>query len=137
MSNDFMIKSFLTYTAVVEVLIGIALMVVPSSAALLLFEEALSGSLATVLAMVAGAAIFSLALFCWFARVQPAAFIAVKVLLFYNVVLSFVLLYGALGLGFKGVVLWLAIIFHFYQTIVSIILLKGMKKIVETKSTDI
>jgi hypothetical protein len=115
-----MTKTFLTYTSIIEALTGLALIAVPARAAILLLETELSGSLEIILAMVGGAAIFSLALGCWLARQNAAADTLVKALLFYNFAVATILLYGALGLGFKGPALWAVIIFHYFQTIVSL-----------------
>src|SRR5450755_2033548 len=101
-----MTKTFLTYTAIIEAITGLALIAVPSRAALLLLQTDLTGSLELILAMVGGAAIFSLALGSWLARANAAAVTMVKVLIFYNFAVASILLYGALGLGFNGPALW-------------------------------
>jgi hypothetical protein len=113
-------KSFLTYTAVIEALTGLALLAVPSKAAWLLLETELSGPLEIILAMVAGAAILSLAFTSWLTRKKTTGLDSVRMLLFYNFALTSILLYAALGLGFKGPALWGVIIFHLFQTIMSI-----------------
>jgi len=59
---------FLTYTAIIEGLTGLALIAIPAKTGLLLLETELSSPLDILLAMVGGAAIFSLALGTWFAR---------------------------------------------------------------------
>jgi hypothetical protein len=123
-----MVKSFLTYSAIIEGLTGVALILVPSRASLLLFETELNVSLEIVLAMVAGAAIFSLALGSWLARSGIASLMAVKMLLLYNIAVTLILLYAALGLGFKGIPLWLVIIFHSFQTVVGIVIIKKKLK---------
>jgi hypothetical protein len=115
-----MTKTFLTYTAIIEAITGLALIAVPSRAALLLLQTDLSGSLELILAMVGGAAIFSLALGSWLARANAAAVTIVKMLIFYNFAVASILLYGALGLGFNGPALWVVIIFHYFQTILSL-----------------
>jgi hypothetical protein len=117
-------KKFLTYTAIIEALTGIGLLVIPSKVVSILLESELDGSLEIILSMVAGAAIFSLALGCWFSRVQPAALTMVRAMLFYNFAVATILLYGALGLGFKGPALWLVIIFHYFQTVICILYIK-------------
>ena len=114
-------KSFLTYTAIIEALTGLGLIIIPSKVVTLLLEANLNGSLEIILSMVAGAAVFSLALACWFFRMQSGAFIAIRAMLFYNFAVASILLYGALGLGFKGSVLWLVIIFHFFQSVICIL----------------
>jgi hypothetical protein len=107
-------KSFLTYTAIIEALTGLGLIIVPSKVVLLLLETEINGSLEIILSMVAGAAIFSLALACWFFRLQSGAAIAIRAMLYYNFSLASILLYGALRLGFRGSVLRLVIFYHFF-----------------------
>jgi len=114
-------KSFLTYTAIIEALTGLGLIIVPSKVVLILFETELNSWLEIILSMVAGAAIFSLALACWFFRQQSGAFIVIRAMLFYNFAVASILLYGALGLGFRGPVLWLVVIFHFLQSAICIL----------------
>jgi|SRR5450432_352650 len=111
-----MTKPFLTYTAIIEGLTGLALIAIPAKTGLLLLETELSSPLDILLAMVGGAAIFSLALGTWFARSDATSKAALNMLLFYNGAVACILLYGALGLGFKGILLWAVIIFHFCQT---------------------
>ena len=120
-------KYFFTYSAIVEALTGLGLLIVPSKVVLILLDTELNGPLEIILSMVAGAAIFSLALICWFSRLQTVPLIAVRGMLFYNFAVAFILLYGARGLGFKGFVLWLAIIFHFIQTGICVLFINKRK----------
>jgi hypothetical protein len=111
-----MIKSFLAYTAIIEGLTGLALILVPALVGILLFKTELNSPLGTILAMVGGAAILSLALQAWLVRLQADTSITLKILLIYNAAVSFILLYGVFKLGFGGIVLWLVILFHIVQT---------------------
>jgi hypothetical protein len=120
-------KSFFTYTAIIEALTGLGLIFVPSRITLLLFETTLSNSLEIVMSMIAGAAIFSLALYCWFSRLSTNPLIAIRTMLIYNFAVAAVILYGALALGFKGPALWLVIIFHFFQTAICALFLNKKK----------
>jgi hypothetical protein len=129
---DMMIKSFLAYSAVIEALTGLALIFVPAKVALLLFETVMASPLETLLAMIAGAAILSLACGAWVVRSNAYAVNAIKIFLLYNIAVAFVILYGALELGFKGIPLWVVIIFHTYQAAMCIIILQ--KNQVKTKS---
>jgi hypothetical protein len=110
-----MIKVFLTYTSIIEALTGIALIAFPTRVVLLLFESPLNGTGGIILTMIAGAAIFSLALGCWLLRESAAAPTMVKVLLCYNFVLTAIVLYGACCYKLKGPGLWLIAWFHFIQ----------------------
>jgi hypothetical protein len=121
-------KSYLSYSSIVEAITGLGLLIAPSKVVLLLLEMELNGSLEIILAMIAGAAIFSLALNCWLSRADAAAPVAIKTLLFYNFAVAAILLYGALGLEFKGPALWLVIIFHFFQTVMGILIINKKSK---------
>jgi hypothetical protein len=117
-------KIFLTYTAIFEGLTGFGLIFIPTTVVRILCSTALNGSIATLLAIVAGAAIFSIALVSWLARSIVTPSIEVKMLLFYNASLTLILFYGALKLGFGGIVLWTVIVLHFMQTIISVLMLQ-------------
>src|SRR5664279_566481 len=118
-------RSFLTYTAIIEGLTGLALIFAPSTVARLLFEADLNAPLEIVLALIGGAAIFTLALGCWLSRVDSAlTAVILKMLLFYNVVIAIFLLYAIFSLGFKGPALWLIIAFHSFQAILGVVLMR-------------
>jgi hypothetical protein len=123
-------KTFLTYSAIIEALTGLGLIIVPKVLVNTIFATDLNSTLATLLCMLAGVAIFSIAWAAWMVRPDIHPKIEVKMLLFYNAAVFLVLLYGALQFGFGGMVLWCVIIFHFVQTVISIMILK--KKIIKT-----
>ena len=120
-------KIFFTYTAIIEALTGLGLIIAPATVARLLLGAELSGALAVVLAMVAGAAICSIALFSWLSRSNAFVVVVLPVLLFYNFAVSIILLYASLGFGYKGIPLWGVIIFHLAQSAFCVILLKKQK----------
>ena len=123
-----MTKSFLTYSAIVEALTGIGLIFAPSTVAAILLKTELVNPLERLLAMVAGAAISSLALSAWITRLSSNPSAVIKMLLLYNAAVTAVLLYGILALGFGGIVLWTIILFHFIQSAIStIITMKSAK----------
>jgi hypothetical protein len=119
-----MSRLFFTYTAIVEALSGLGLLIIPGTVARILLGAELSAPLEIVLAMVAGAATCSIALLSWLSRSDPNARVGFISLLFYNFAVSLILLYAALGLGFKGIPLWGVIIFHFFQTVYGLVLLR-------------
>jgi hypothetical protein len=123
-----MVKFFFTYTAIVEALTGLGLIMVPTIVARLLLGAELSGALAFVLAMVAGAAICSIALLSWLSRLNPPVSVSLPALLFYNLAVSFTLFYASFKFGYKGIPLYGVIIFHLYQSVWCITLLKKQKK---------
>ena len=118
-------RIFLTYTAIAEFLTGIGLMFCPSFVVRLLLATELYDKLTVLLAIVAGAAIVSVSLVSWMARLNATPLIEIKMLLFYNAAVSLVLLYGIVKLGFGGIALWAIIIFHVIQTAVSVEILRS------------
>ncbi len=113
-------KLFLKFTAIVEALTGILLVLVPGRVVSVLFGTELTDKTGIILAMLAGVAIFSLSLICWLLAEQDAALAAVQALLVYNVTVTFILLYGKFAFGIQGWVLWLIIIFHGVQSLQSL-----------------
>jgi hypothetical protein len=121
-------KSFLSYTAIIEGLTGLALIFAPSLVAQLLFNTKITEPVGILLAMIGGAGIFCVAFCCWLGRSNAAQTTASKMILFYNVAVTIILLYGALGLGFKGIPVWGIIVFHAFQSIRGILLNKNTVK---------
>jgi len=117
-------KLFFTYTGIIEALTGLGLLTAPATVARVLLGAELRGGLEMILAMIAGAAIFSIALLCWLSRTGTAGLVAPGVLLVYNFAISLILLYAALGLKFAGIPLRAVIVFHFFQTLLCGLLLK-------------
>jgi LPXTG-motif cell wall-anchored protein len=120
-------KSYLSYTAIIEAITGIGLIFLPVQLLSLIFGSPLTGDNAIMAAMVAGIAILSLASLCWFLRKNENASAVVGVLFFYNLVISIILLYGFISHGLKGPTLWIVIIFHFLQSIIALVLMNRMK----------
>lgn len=116
-------KIFLSYSAIIEGLTGLGLMVFPSVVVNLLLNATLIEPVAIILSLISGVAIFSIALVSWLLRTQPASLIAVKVLLFYNLAISVLLVYGISKFGFTGFAVWIVILFHVVQSIVSLVLI--------------
>ena len=104
-------KNFLQLTFLFEVFIGLALVIVPKLVISLLFDVSLEGSGGIIIAMIAGGAILSLSLLCWLMK-DILANQLVKALLFYNVAVVAIVVYGLLNLEIKGPGLWLVIIYH-------------------------
>lgn len=61
-------KSFLTYSAIIESLTGIGLLFFPIPLISLLFGSPLDGESGKIVAWIAGAAILSFAILCYFIR---------------------------------------------------------------------
>ncbi len=108
-------KPLLTITAVFEAATGIAVVLAPSRAALLLLGSPLDSPAAVVIARVLGAALFSLGTACWFARTEaPGRSSAglIGAMLIYNVPVAVLLGYARVALGMSGVGLLPAAIAH-------------------------
>jgi hypothetical protein len=119
-----MIRAFFIYTAIIEALTGIGLLLMPAIVSRILLGAELRGHLDIILAMVAGAAIFSIGLLSWLSGRNLNIKWSVPPLLLYNFLISLILLYAVLGLGFAGIPIWLIIIFHLFQSLVCIALLR-------------
>ncbi len=101
-------------TALIEVATGLALILAPEEPVWLLLGSAIDAA-GSVIARVAGAALFSLGVACWLARndVQsPAAMGLLAAILFYNIAAVGLLAYAGLGLGLFGFGLWPAVLLH-------------------------
>jgi len=126
--NPTKIKSFLRFTAVIEGLTGISLMLVPGLVIHLLLGLSLSGPAATITTILAGIGVSSIALICWLLRAKDATRSVMKMVLFYNGAVLFLLLYGAVIYGLNSPGLWLASGFHFIQAVRGIRLLRFERK---------
>ena len=110
-----MIKTLLQVSAAAEVGAGVALIVVPSAIVGLLIGGPLESATALSVARLAGAALVTLGLICWFASRDSqsrAAAGVVAALVFYNTAAVGVLLYARLGADLTGPGIWFAIALH-------------------------
>jgi len=114
-------KTFLTYTAVIEAITGLGLIFFPSVIARILLNAELDALPSILLAMVGGTAILSLAFGAWLARSSFHSPITIKISLLYNISVSLVLIFGVFKMGFGGIALWVVIVFHVVQTIISLL----------------
>ena len=108
-------KKLFMVTAIIEITTGIALLAVPALLASILLGGDLSTSAGLVVARLAGAALLSLGVACWFgsrdARSRAAVGIVAAMLL-YNLAAVAVLVYASVGLGLSGIGLWPAAVLH-------------------------
>jgi hypothetical protein len=105
----------LRVTALVEGATAVALLLLPSLTGWLLFGQPLDAPLAQLAARIAGAALLSLAIACWWIGAEPAGRAArglVMAVLVYNLIALGVLIYGGVGLSLSGMALWPAIAAH-------------------------
>jgi len=109
------IKYLFSVTATIEIGIGLALLLVPQFPIYLLLGTPLETPSSQSISRMAGAALFSLGLACWWARndeQSPAAIGLVATMLTYNIAAVAILAYAGVGLGVFGVGLWPAIFLH-------------------------
>ena len=117
-------KNILTVTSIIEFPTAVVLLVFPSLIAKLLFGATLDTPIALIVARVAGAAILSLAVACWFARkdvINSAANGLVVAMLLYNISITLILIYAALGLSLLGFGLWPVVLLHMAMSVWCII----------------
>jgi hypothetical protein len=105
-------KKFLMLTAISEGLIGIALIGIPNIIVLFLLGKPANGTGGVITAMIAGAAILSLAVICWLLRESANQRKLVKGMLFYNCLILSIAIYGVLFHGLTGPGLWLILFSH-------------------------
>jgi hypothetical protein len=108
-------KTLLIITAMLEAVIGLALLLAPALPVSLLLGVVLETPGEQVVARVAGAALLALGLACWLARGEVrsrAGRGVVRAILLYNASAVAVLTHAGLGLGLFGVGLWPAVGLH-------------------------
>lgn len=109
------LRSLFIVTAILEAGTGLALGLSPSAPAAALVGAPLDTDGGLIVARIAGAALFSLAVACWLARNDEqsrSAIGLVMALLLYNMAVVGVFLYAGIGLGLSGTGLWPAAVLH-------------------------
>ena len=101
-------KKLLAVTVVLEVVTGMALIVVPSLVVKLLFGADIAG-IAIVTSQFAGLALMSLGVACW---PRGSASSALYGMLTYSSLATLGLLYVILGTKWNGPLLWPAVVLH-------------------------
>jgi O-antigen/teichoic acid export membrane protein len=124
-------KAFLVYTSIIEALTGLGLLLIPVPLISFLFGSPLTGQDGKIVSMIAGAAILSLALLCYLLREESTAQKAISILLVYNLLLSLIFLYGIISRALTGPGCWLVLIFHSFQTIVSLSVLRKKNQFIK------
>src|SRR5271167_3760341 len=108
-----------TLTAIIEVTTGLALLIVPSVVVMLLLGSPLAAFAAVTLGRVAGVAVLTLGVACWFARGEmqsPGARGLVAAMSIYNLGVAVIL--GTVGIVFHptAIALWPAVALHAAMT---------------------
>ena len=117
-------KPLLIATSAIELGAGLALLCVPSSAALLLFGAPLDAPAAAFAARIGGLGLLTLGVACWLAHgdgdgdgTSPAARGLVKAMVIYNAGAAAVFAYAGGALGLHGILLWPAALLHAAMTV--------------------
>jgi hypothetical protein len=108
--------SVLGIAAAVEAATGLLLIIVPHLLAKLLLGAEVTGA-AVVIGRVAGIALLSLGVGCWFGRREATGGWALAAMLLYNVLVTLYLALVGLGGEFVGVLLWPAVVVHAVLTV--------------------
>jgi hypothetical protein len=120
-------KSFLSFTAVIEALTGIGLLFFPGMLVSFLLQKEFIETGGIIGAMVAGGAILSLATGSWLFKQNEAGLTFSKVLLVYNAALVFIVLFVSTYFKFTSIPFLLIGGFHLFQTIWGLRLLLNRK----------
>jgi uncharacterized membrane protein YgcG len=105
-------KTFITLTALIEGLTGTALIAIPNRIVLFLLGKTTNEPEGKITAMLAGAAILSLAVICWILREAPILRKLVKGMLFFNCVIITIAMYGMFWCYITNPGLWFVIFSH-------------------------
>jgi hypothetical protein len=97
--------------AAIEAVTGLFLLVFPHLVAKLLLGVAVAG-VSIVIGRVAGIALLSLGVGCWFGRQETSCGWALAAMLLYNALVTLYLAFVGLGTEFVGVLLWPAVVVH-------------------------
>jgi hypothetical protein len=123
-------KALLIVTAVIEVGAGLALLLLPSEAALLLFGSPLGTPSAVVVGRLAGVALLTLGVACWLGRSEGKSRTGnalVGAMLLYNAAAVALISYARIGLGIFAVLLWPAVLLHAVMAVWSVACLRSKR----------
>jgi len=105
----------LIVTALIEVAAGLALLLLPSQTAWLLFGSPLGTPAALVVGRLAGVALLTLGVACWLGRSEEESRTGnalVGAMLLYNAAAVALIFYARIGLGLFTRLLWPAALLH-------------------------
>jgi hypothetical protein len=113
-------KMLLIATAFIEVGAGLAMLLLPSQAASLLFGSSLGTPTALVVGRLAGVALLTLGVGCWLGRGEEKSRTGnalVGAMLLYNAAAVALISYARIGLGLIAVLLWPVVLLHAVMTV--------------------
>jgi hypothetical protein len=105
-------RRLLIVTSFLEGATGLVLIAKPSSVVSVLFGQPLSDPIGIIMTRVAGVALVSLAIACWFSSKNKDAYGLIIALLFYNLASGVLLAFARLHEGLNGMALWPAVATH-------------------------
>lgn len=103
---------FLKVTAIFEAITGLVLILFPKMVLELLFLSVTKETGAIMMAMIAGAALLSIAFLCVLTTEKSKIYSLIQTLLFYNIIVVAIALYGIIHLSIQGFGVKLIICFH-------------------------
>ena len=106
-------RILLKSTSIIEALTGLAFMFIPNLVTNLLLGLPVNEVSGLILSMVAGAALLSIAIVCWFASENDNAIDLVKGLMFYNIAVVGIVLYSAIHFYVYNTLFFAVAGFHF------------------------
>jgi small-conductance mechanosensitive channel len=113
-------KKLFTITAIAEFVTGLGMVALPRLLIKLIFGSSVDTYLSLTIARIAGVAIISLAVACWFARKDeksPAAKGLVISLLLYNSGITILLIIAGLAYTSAGIGLWPVVLVHLFMSV--------------------
>jgi hypothetical protein len=113
---------FLKVTAVFEGLTGFFLITAPQFLMQILFLSTVEEGPAIFIARIAGSALFTIALLCWYTK--DSIILLLRILLFYNITAAVIAVYYLFHLSFKGIGVEVIISFHLLFAVWNMTVLK-------------
>jgi hypothetical protein len=110
-------RFFLSFTAVIEAITGVGLLFFPGWLVSFLMQRKYGEPGGIIIAMIAGAAIISLAACCWLFRNHAAAFTFSKILLVYNSILVCIVIFAVIYFEMSSVPFFVIGGFHLFQAL--------------------
>jgi len=105
-------KLLLTVTALLEGITGLGLVIIPDFLISILLGTSLTDSTSFLICRLAGGALITIAVACWFSRQGVQSSIMVKIMLGYNFFCIILLVYAALMESIHGPGLWPVVLMH-------------------------